>query len=135
MSFVLIFFFITNYRLPTRSSWRGVAYHDQVLNMKRAFFVAWVLHLTVAMIMAYCRMITHGMDPCNWTQSFSVGFFALFYFVVLIVLQSLMTILSYQFDHTRHQMADDDSERPLSELGCTRCPTYGTLTMFLLGVF
>jgi len=80
-------------------------------------------------------MITHGMDPCNWTQSFSVGFFALFYFVVLIVLQSLMTILSYQFDHTRHQMADDDSERPLSELGCTRCSTYGTLTMFLLGVF
>ena len=37
-----------------------------------------------------------GSDPCNWNQSFSLGFFALFYFVVLIALQSLKCLLTSQ---------------------------------------
>ena len=42
------------------------------LKLRRWFAATWILHLTIAMTMAYHRMLNHGSDPCNWTQ---VGFY------------------------------------------------------------
>lgn len=66
-----------------------------------AVVVAVVAAMAVAAlrdVVAYTRMLTQGSDPCNWSsvphvqgaqgQGFSLGFFVLFYFVVLIALQS-----------------------------------------------
>lgn len=53
------------------------------------FVCPWTLNVTVAIAMAYTKMVTLGIDPEHWNWAFTSGFFVLFFYVVLIVLVGL----------------------------------------------
>ena len=92
---------------------------------RQCFVAIWTVNITAAITMAYCRMIFHGFDACNWNQGFGLGFFALFYFFVLIVLQSLKIMVAAGLDA---------SERSVLQWIVMRLTTNGTLIMFVLGI-
>eukprot|EP00747_Dinoflagellata_sp_TGD_P169281 gnl/TRDRNA2_/TRDRNA2_197871_c0_seq1.p1 gnl/TRDRNA2_/TRDRNA2_197871_c0~~gnl/TRDRNA2_/TRDRNA2_197871_c0_seq1.p1 ORF type:complete len:442 (+),score=35.55 gnl/TRDRNA2_/TRDRNA2_197871_c0_seq1:40-1365(+) len=56
------------------------------------FMHGWLLNITAALVMAYTRFLTLGPDATHWKWMFSMGFFFLFYFVVVITLLSLLTL-------------------------------------------
>jgi hypothetical protein len=63
-----------------KSLWSSTAAEVRAMQLekivlKRRLVILWVAHLSVALPMAFTRMFNHGRDPCNWKQSFSLGFF------------------------------------------------------------
>lgn len=81
----------------------------------------WTLNAVVALYLALMRMLTLGINAAKWRWFFSVGFFILFYFLVLIMFSSL-TLALYQPSDAYTTM----------ELYVERLARYSVQCMFLL---